>query len=380
MDLVVCSLEPWDDVWRRNQFLVDGLLERHAVNRVLFVEPSCDPLHQIRTGQRPQLGRGLEAVPGYDGRLHRLELTKWLPRSAGPWAERWLRRGVRRAARRLDLRAPVLWINDPGWAHLVAATGWPALYDITDDWAAADRSRREHQRIVANEALLLKACAAVVVCSPSLARSKGRTRDVELIPNAVDLARYRAPLPRPADLGGARTAVYIGTLHEDRLDVDLCVRLGEALAAEGAALVLLGPNALTAENTQRLSEARGVRMLGARPHHQIPAYLQHADLLVVPHTVDDFTDSLDPIKLYEYQAVGRPIAAVGVSGFRQLDGAAGVRIRAPGELAAAAAELIADPPAQVGPFAPADWSDRVTAMAAVLDDVVVVSGAQRRTH
>ena len=22
-DVVVCSLEPWDDVWRRNQFLVD---------------------------------------------------------------------------------------------------------------------------------------------------------------------------------------------------------------------------------------------------------------------------------------------------------------------------------------------------------------------
>ncbi len=41
-------------------------------------------------------------------------------------------------------------------------------------------------------------------------------------------------------------------------------------------------------------------LLGARPSADVPAYLQHADVLVVPHIVTPFTDSLDPIKLYEY--------------------------------------------------------------------------------
>src|SRR5699024_4450703 len=185
-----CSLEPWDEVWRRNQYLIDGLLYRGAVDRVLFVEPTCDPLHELRSGRRPQLGRGLTEVPGHQGRLQRLQLTKWLPRAAGPWAERRLRRGVHRAVRRLGLEAPVLWINDPGWAHLVSAAEWPSLYDITDDWAAADRGRREHRRIVANEEVLLASCEAVVVCSSSLVRSKGGAREVELIRNAVDVGRY----------------------------------------------------------------------------------------------------------------------------------------------------------------------------------------------
>lgn len=370
MDLIVCSLEPWDEVWRRNQFLVDGLLSRDAVDRVLFVEPTCDPLHQVRTGQRPQLGKGLAAVAGYQGRLHRLELTKWLPRTAGPWADRWLRRGVRRAVRRLGMGSPVLWINDPGWAHLVSATGWPSLYDITDDWAAAERGPREHQRIVSNEHMLMQTCEAVVVCSPSLARSKGRIRTVELIRNAVDVSRYREDLPPPADLGESAAALYVGTLHEDRLDVDLCLRIGEALAAAGAALVLLGPNALSPEHTRLLSRAAGVRLLGPRAHHEVPAYLQHADVLVVPHKVDEFTDSLDPIKLYEYQAAGSPIAAVAVSGFRELQGTPGAVIRTAEDLPAAIAQLIADPPQEVGPFELADWSDRVTAMATVIEDVV----------
>ena len=41
-ELVVCSLEPWDEIWRRNQLVVDGLLRRHPRLRVLFVEPPHD--------------------------------------------------------------------------------------------------------------------------------------------------------------------------------------------------------------------------------------------------------------------------------------------------------------------------------------------------
>ncbi|TLP97043.1 glycosyltransferase family 1 protein [Nesterenkonia salmonea] len=381
MDLIVCSLEPWDDVWRRNQFLVDGLLRQQTVHRVLFVEPTRDPLHQIRTGQKAQLGQGLIPVPGYGGRLHRLELTKWLPRAVGPWAHSLLRRGVRGAVHRLGMKSPVLWINDPGWAHMVHATNWTSLYDITDDWAAAERPPREHQRIVTNDQKLVQRCDAVVVCSPHLAHSKGGVRPIELIRNAVDVARYREPLPRPTDMGDSRSAVYVGTLHEDRLDVDLCLRIGGQLAALNAALVLVGPNALSTENTTLLNHAPGVRLLGTRAHHTIPAYLQHADVLVVPHKVDEFTDSLDPIKLYEYQAAERPIAATPVSGFRELEDTPGVVIQPSDDLPHAVAQFIAEPPAQVGPFQLADWSDRVTAMAAVLNSAAESaedSAARRR--
>ena len=38
-DLVVVSLEAWDQVWRRNQHLVSRLLARDPSLRVLFVEP-----------------------------------------------------------------------------------------------------------------------------------------------------------------------------------------------------------------------------------------------------------------------------------------------------------------------------------------------------
>lgn len=364
-DLIVCSLEPWDEIWRRNQFLIDGLMHADPDQRVLFVEPSSDPLYTMARRGRPRLGLGLRAVPGYDGRLSRLGPTKWLPRSFGPIANHLLAGEVLREAARLCMHSPVLWINDPGWAHLVSRTGWPAIYDITDDWVAADRPAREHARIVANEATLMRLCRVVVVCSAGLERSKSKVRPVVLVPNAVEVSRYRTPLPRPDDLGRGRVALYVGTLHEDRLDVELCVRLGRALVEFDAELVLAGPNALSDRNSNRLSAA-GVRLLGARPYPRIPAYLQHADVLVVPHRVYDFTESLDPIKLYEYTAVGRPIAATPVAGFRELAVASGVAIRSAAELPDAVLGLLTHPPAVVGPFEVADWSDRVASMAAVL--------------
>ena len=69
-------------------------------------------------------------------------------------------------------------------------------------------------------------------------------------------------------------------------------------------------------------------------------YLQHADVLVVPHVVSDFTDSLDPLKLYEYQAVGRPVVSTPVAGFRD---AAGVIIAGRDQFADAVATSIPSP-------------------------------------
>lgn len=83
--------------------------------------------------------------------------------------------------------------------------------------------------------------------------------------------------------------------------------------------------------------------------------------------VDEFTESLDPIKLYEYEAVGRPIAATPVAGFRDLAGTPGVLIAPAERFAAELAQLIEAPPDRVGPFEPADWGDRVDAMQSVLE-------------
>lgn len=375
-DLVVMSLEPWDDVWRRNQHLVAGLLRDRPSARVLFVEPVSDPLHALTRGAWPRSGRGLRPAPDLDGvgprRLWLLEPTKLLPRRVAPHGDERRAAVVVRAARRLGLALPVLWVNDPYGATLARVSGWPTLYDVTDDWTAATRDAAESRRVADSDAYLVEHAATVTVCSPTLASRKADARSVVLITNGVDVERYRRPANRPADLPAGGTAVYVGTLHADRLDVGLCEETARALDGVGT-LVLVGPVALERPDVDRLRRA-GVVMLGARPFGEVPAYLQHAEALVVPHVVDEFTDSLDPLKLYEYRAVGRPVVSTPVAGFRDTgdprvavagreDFAAAVRdaLTVPARAPAAAEDADAEPIPS--------WTRQVALMSGVVDAV-----------
>ena len=318
-ELVVCSLEPWDEVWRRNQLLVSQLLEIEQYLRVLFVAPAVDATYEVVAHHRLRHGRGLTLPPGAasHGRLSTYGPTKWVPRTAGTVADRLLVCSVERAARAVGFQRPLLWMNNLALASLAKRTGWPTLYDVTDDWLLASCTERERLRRIRDEATLMARAREVVVCSPALATSKGRYRPVTLVTNAVDVDWVRAPTARPPDMLPGPVACYVGTLHEDRLDVGLCVDLAARLEGTGT-LLFVGPDDLGAESRRRLASRTNVVLLGARPHGAIPGYLQHADVLVVPHRRTPFTESLDPIKAYEYRAVGRPIVATPVAGFRGL--------------------------------------------------------------
>ena len=352
--LVVCSLEPWDDVWRRNQFLVRELLERDPNRRVLFVEPPYDWLLEARRPSGRRRRRGLSPLES-DARIIRLEPGKVWPRVLGGLADRSLRRQVRRAAAELGLCSPTLWVNDPHYAGLATEAGWPALYDITDDWTEAGDGDRAARRVRSDEARLFDECDAVVVCSDGLSASRRAARpDLEVIPNAVDIDHFRRPLPRPIDLPPGSVAVYVGTLHEDRLDLDLLVRL--ATAQPHLRVVLVGPNSLMEASTRRLESLANIHLLGSRPYAEIPGYLQHADVVIVPHVVSPFTESLDPIKAYECLAVGRPVVATPVAGFRDLP--LPVRCASAGAFVDAVAALVGSARIADDPQPVPSWGDR----------------------
>lgn len=366
MDIVVISLESWNEVWRRNQHLVAGLLAADPGLRVLFVEPPADPAHDLATRRRPTWGHRPRRVEGQP-RLVTYRSVKWLPRRLDPQADRRLARFVMRTSRRVGFTRPLLWINDPGAGEVSRLSGWPTLYDITDDWLAADRPSTELARLTASETMLLASAAEVVACSPELVRRKSVIRvgrPITLIQNAVDVRAYQRPTSRPADLPPGRVALYLGTLHADRLDVELTAETAMALRGSGT-LVLVGPDLLDPAVSRRL-RAAGAVILGARSKGQVIAYLQHADLLVVPHLVNAFTDSLDPIKLYEYQAVAKPVVSTAVAGFREAEDD-WITIADEQDFPSTARTVLDRRPPRSRQRPPAaDWSDRVADVLSIL--------------
>jgi teichuronic acid biosynthesis glycosyltransferase TuaH len=364
-DVICLSLEPWDEIWRRNQHMARELLRLRPTLRLLFAEPPIDVVWSLRQGRWPK--RSLLRPVGSSGRLWAMAPRKWLPRRIWPRGDRSLSDQVMEAGRRLRFDRPVLWINDSTYAPLIERTGWPSVYDVTDDWVLATGTDRQMERQHRNDAAVLRHASEVVVCSPALAESRGRHRSVHLIANGVEVDHLREPTERPGDLPAGPVVLYSGTLSAGRLDIDLCARLGRALAGR-AALVFVGPNSLTKEVELELLSA-GAVILGSRPYRDVPAYLQHADVLVVPHQITPFTESLDPIKAREFMAVGRPVVTTPVAGFRGL-GPPFIEADRAGFVDAVSAVLDRPPlPPGPGPLvgAPETWAAQATEFLAVLD-------------
>lgn len=304
--------ERWDEVQRRNQLLIRALAERHPRSRFLFAEI---PLRsrEVRDWRPPRLRavapniwaiRPIRPLPG--ARFERL-------------SDEVEALQIRRATKALGMEHPTLWTQDPRTATLIGRLGVDRIvYDLTDDWAAfeANPERRAgvQQRI---ECLGAKA-ELVLACSRALERSARSWSDnVRYLPNAVE-APFLVPeapadlqaLPRPR-LG------YVGTLHASRLDVELLTRTAELRPSWS--FVLLGPNELSPSETKRLLRPANVHHLGVRPHSQVRSYLAALDVCLLPHRVTTFTKSLDPLKLYEYLAAGRPVVATPVGNAPDLE-------------------------------------------------------------
>jgi len=369
--LVVCSLEEWGTVRRRIRILVDELVDRDPSLRVLYVAPAVDIPFELRSGRLARLSRPrLEQV---HPQIHVLRPRKWRPRALGAGADRALGHQVARAAADLALVDPLVWVNDASYARFALGTGWPTLYDITDDWLLAPVTPRQAARLRIDDELLLDGSGAVVVCSPDLARTRGARREVDLIPNGVDVDLFRTLQSRPSDLPPGPVAVYVGTLHEERLDVPLLVDLATALP--DLAIVLVGPDSLGPAASARLAAVPTVHRLGPRPYDRVPGYLQHADVVIVPHLVNPFTESLDPIKAYECVAAGRPTVATPVAGFRDLGAPVAVRGR---EQFVDEVRRVLDGPVSSGPATPTpvpSWHERASALLGVMGRVRTAAGA-----
>lgn len=341
MNVGVLSLETWDEVWRRNQHLAARLVRSGAVAHLDFVTPPAPGL-ALRSARR-------EPEPGILVRTPPL----LVPRRYG--GHRVIGVWLRRRLRSVD----VLWVNDPVAGVSAMRAGVPVVYDVTDDWRSLSQDPASRARIVAAEDVLAERAGATVVCSAVLAK---RWRDrygiaATWIPNGVDLDAIRAA--RPPQLDGAPVALYVGTVHANRVDIDL---VAELAAAQVVTIHLVGPDGLTTAERDRL-RAAGVRSHGPVPADAVPSWLVSADVLICPHLVDDFTLSLDAIKAHEYLATELPVVATPSCGFQNLT-ADGLTVVSRDAFVAAAVKAIGS-----GPFtrpAPASWSERAAAFAAVL--------------
>jgi len=228
------------------------------------------------------------------------------------------------------------------------------LREEADRWADHPERRRQLERRARDaerkEAAVYPRSDALVANSPGTLQAAVDTFGAPphrlVLPNGVDQTRFRVEAREPVtDL------LYTGSLDGWK-GVDVLI---DALARlEGVRLSVAGfgePHVV--DSILARARDRGVadrlEFLGYRPHHEIPALLAAARVVVVS-TSGRYREGRDftcPMKLLEAFAAGRPVVATDLPSIRSLltDGREGLLFRDddPESLATAVRTLLDDP-------------------------------------
>lgn len=385
-DVICISSIDWDAHWQIHHQIASSLVA--AGNRVLFVEntgvraPGVRDLSRVRQ----RIGNWWRSTKGFreikPGLFVYSPLFLPFPYSA---AARWfnrtvLFRGLTRWMSVMGFRRPVVWtfLPTPTAQDLIAAVDPAAvIYYCADDFAATSPGAR---RVTTSEAALFARADLVFVTSERLReKAAACTAHVHAFPAGVDYAKFEsvreAPAPLPADLAALPRPVagYVGALH---MWVDQPLLAAVADQLPHVCFALIGPPQV---DVSLLQARPNIHLLGAKPHDQVPAYVKGFDVALVPYLRSDFTDSVYPVKLNEYLAMGAPVVATDLPEIRRFNDRHGDVLA----VARGADEFAAAITAALAPVVPAvrerrlavarenSWGQRLEEMSALIEAALV---------
>jgi len=224
----------------------------------------------------------------------------------------------RQLDRQVDWQQAVALVVSPVWTPWLAELPFRnVVYDCIDELAVqVPRPELSALYRAWEDELIARAAGAVVTASGLGAGLRARRPDLPLalIRNGVDVerfARLAAQTPRPADVPARGRPVigFVGALYEW---IDWELMRATAVALPDRDFVLVGPVDGRGD-VARVADLPNVRLLGPRPYDRVPAYVQAFDVCWVPFKQDAIGQAANPVKIYEYLALGKPVVTTPVA-------------------------------------------------------------------
>jgi hypothetical protein len=196
----------------------------------------------------------------------------------------------------------------------IAITTLPIVADVMDDlpvkrwiyycvddfgqWPGLDQTALQKME----KSVVRRADAIVAVSETLQERLAGMGRESQLLTHGVELDFWEQPVTVPASLDSLeRPLIVFWGVIDRRMDVGFVERLATEMPS--GTVVLLGPEA---DPDPRLFAHRRVVHVPPVPFEQLPGAARVADVLIMPYADLPVTQAMQPLKLKEYLATGRP--------------------------------------------------------------------------
>jgi len=314
-DIICVSSVDWEPLWTRKQQVMSRLPKS---NRILYVEPPVSwlsPLKDPACWRKWRTWR--EGVRQLSDNIFLLSPPVMPPfgnvySGVNRVNQMILAQTIREAARSLQMRDPILWTYLHSSAPLIGKLGEKlTVYDCVDEHSEYKGFNPQAVREMERE--LLGLADIVFVTAQGLYRDKAPfCREIHLSPNAADVEHFMLaddPLtpvaPELADMTGTILG-FVGAIKE-WVDLELLRQVAER--RPDWKLVLVGPVGVDVD-IEPLRKLPNVIFLGRRDRKVLPGYLKGFDVCLNPFRLTRLTETVSPLKFYEYLASGKPIASV----------------------------------------------------------------------
>ncbi len=189
------------------------------------------------------------------------------------------------------------------------------IYQCIDDMTEEAYTARHGARI--EEEAIRQADIAFVTSTMLHQMKRHLNPHTYILHNAVDISIFEEalsqPLPRPQELKGITGKIigFTGNLNNVRIDYPLLKKIAEIHPDK--TLVLVGPLNSNCYKEHGLDKMPNVILTGGKHIRELPAFLQHFDVAIIPFLKNKLTASIYPLKINEYLAAGKAVVATDFS-------------------------------------------------------------------
>lgn len=244
--------------------------------------------------------------------LHHLSPIRRLNRSI-------LASSLHRIMRQLHFEKPVLWMFNPNLGELIGHLGEEiSIYYCIDDYASFPHVHAEAIRRMERD-LLRKVDVAFVSAPSLLDERKDVNANTHLSPHGVDFEHFSSVSPGEGTLFERNRSVkrpvvgYFGLIADPWVDRDLLLHLARKMPE--VSIVLIGEVQMDLET---LRNQPNVYILGPVPYDELPRAAIGFDVCIIPFQTNRVTTKANPIKAYEYLAMGKPVVSTPIPALQNM--------------------------------------------------------------
>jgi hypothetical protein len=228
---------------------------------------------------------------------------------------------VKLLRRWIGMRQPSICVSMPTMTPAAERLSWTkVVFDRCDDFTKLPES--DAKVISALEQRLLKLCDHAAYVSEDLYNlERSQVADAQLIGHGVDFQAFTSarPLegnrhPRPAAIRNLKRPIvgFYGGMDDYRMDKELMIKIAKRIAP--ATLLLIGPEQLDLSSVKAEPNVVHIPQL---PLEDLPKYVAHFDVGIIPFLRNEFNRRCNPTKLKEYLALGFPVVAMKLPAFER---------------------------------------------------------------